>query len=110
LAGRRKIAATTGHVFVRPGGGGGGGGRRQGHCEAVGRGDFDAAYSCFFGPTYRGSTDEGRWIADEESQVITGSTVHSVEVGEVFGGAATADGPKIGVNRPRDRIAQGGSG
>jgi hypothetical protein len=42
------------------------------------------------GPTYRGTIDEGRWIADEEeSHGIIGSTVHSLEVEEVSGSAAT---------------------
>ena len=49
------------------------------------------AIPTYFNPTYRGTADEGRWVADEESQGITGSTVHSVEVGEVSGGAATAE-------------------
>jgi hypothetical protein len=44
------------------------------------------------GPAYRGTIDEGRWIADEEeSPAITGSTVHNLEVSEVFGSAAAAD-------------------
>ena len=44
------------------------------------------------GPTYRGTIDEGRWIADEEeSHAITGSTMHPLEVSEVSGSAATAD-------------------
>ena len=51
-----------------------------GRYEAIGRGDFDAA-QLHRGPTYRGTIDEGRWIADEESHAITGSTVHSLEVG-----------------------------
>jgi len=33
------------------------------------------------GPTYRGTIDEGRWIADEESYGITGSTHHPLFVG-----------------------------
>jgi len=42
------------------------------------------------GPTYRGTIDEGRWIADEEeSHGITGSTVHPLEVNEVSESAAT---------------------
>ena len=43
------------------------------------------------GPTYRGTIDEGKWIADEESHGITGSTVHSLEVSEVSVSAATAE-------------------
>jgi hypothetical protein len=43
-------------------------------------------------PTYRGTIDEGKWIADEESHHgITGSTVHSLEVGEVSAAAATSE-------------------
>ena len=48
--------------------------------------------SRYRGPTYRGTIDEGRWIADEEeSHGITGSTVHSLGVEEVSGSAATAE-------------------
>ena len=44
------------------------------------------------GPTHRGTIDEGKRIADdEESHGITGSTVHSLEAGEVSESAATAD-------------------
>ena len=43
------------------------------------------------GPTYRGTIDEGRWIADEESHGITGSAVHSLEVSEVSESLATAE-------------------
>ena len=43
------------------------------------------------GPTYRGTIDEGKWIADEESHGITGSTVHSLEVSAVSVSAATAE-------------------
>jgi hypothetical protein len=43
------------------------------------------------GPTYRGTADEGRRIADEESYGITGSIVHTLEVSEVSGAAATAE-------------------
>ena len=43
------------------------------------------------GPAYRGTIDEGRWIADEEPHGITGSAVHSLEVGEVSGAAATTE-------------------
>ncbi len=44
------------------------------------------------GPAYRGTIDEGRWITDEEeSHGITGSTVHSLEVSEASGSAATAE-------------------
>ena len=43
------------------------------------------------GPAYRGTIDEGKWIADEESHGITGSTLHSLEVSEVSVSAATAE-------------------
>ena len=43
------------------------------------------------GPAYRGTIDEGRWIADEESHGITGSTIYSLEVSEVSGTAAAAN-------------------
>ncbi len=43
------------------------------------------------GPAYRGTIDEGKWIADEESYGIIGSTVHSSKVSEASGTVATAD-------------------
>jgi hypothetical protein len=43
------------------------------------------------GPAYRGTIDEGKWIADEESYGIPGSTIHSLEASEVLGTAATAE-------------------
>jgi hypothetical protein len=61
-----------------------------GRYEAIGRGDFDAA-QLHRGPTYRGTIDEGRWIADEESHAITGSAMYSLEVSEVSESVATAD-------------------
>jgi hypothetical protein len=44
------------------------------------------------GPAYRGTIDEGKWIAaEEESHGIPGSRVHPLEVGEVSVSAATAE-------------------
>ena len=64
------------------------------------------------GPAYRGTIDEGRWIADEESRGITGSAVHSLEVGEVSGSAATAEvdvGFEDETGSPASRKVEGSS-
>jgi len=42
----------------------------------------EEAYS-YFGPSFRARTTEEEWVAEEETFGITGSTVNSVEVGEV---------------------------
>jgi methionine-rich copper-binding protein CopC len=61
-----------------------------GHYEAIGRGSFEEAYS-YFGPSFRARTSEEAWVAEEETFGITGSTINSVEVGEVSeDGTATA--------------------
>jgi serine/threonine-protein kinase len=61
----------------------------RGHYEAIGAGNFEAAYS-YFGPTMRSETDEARWIAGEESSQIQSITINSLEVKEVSGSTATA--------------------
>lgn len=61
----------------------------HGHYEAIGRQNFHAAYS-YFGPSFRSSTDERRWVAEEESYQITGATIHSVRVDTVSNNTATA--------------------
>src|SRR3712207_7341456 len=54
----------------------------RGHYEAIGRGDFEEAYS-YFGPTFRSQHDAASWIAGEESYEIQSSTIHSLTVEEV---------------------------
>jgi hypothetical protein len=61
----------------------------RGHYEAIGRGDFEEAYS-YFGPTMRSRQDEASWIASEQSYDIQSSTIHSLTVDEVLGTTATA--------------------
>jgi hypothetical protein len=61
----------------------------RGHYEAIGRGDFEEAYS-YFGPTMRSRQDEASWIASEESYQIQSSTIHSLTVEEVLGTTVTA--------------------
>jgi eukaryotic-like serine/threonine-protein kinase len=61
----------------------------RGHYEAIGRGDFEEAYS-YFGPTFRSQHDEASWIAGEQSFEIQSSTIHSFTVDEVLGTMATA--------------------
>jgi eukaryotic-like serine/threonine-protein kinase len=60
-----------------------------GHYEAIGVGNFEEAYS-YFGPTFRSRHDQASWIAGEQSYEIQGSTIHSLQVGEVLGATATA--------------------
>jgi hypothetical protein len=61
----------------------------RGHYEAIGRGDFEEAYS-YFGPTMRSRQDKASWIASEQSYDIQSSTIHSLTVDEVLGTTATA--------------------
>jgi hypothetical protein len=61
----------------------------RGHYEAIGAGNFEEAYS-YFGPTFRSQHDQAGWIASEQSYQIQNSTIHSLEVVEVLGIAATA--------------------
>jgi eukaryotic-like serine/threonine-protein kinase len=61
----------------------------RGHYEAIGRGDFEEAYS-YFGPTFRSQHDAASWIAGEQSYDIRSSTIHSLTVDEVLGTTATA--------------------
>jgi hypothetical protein len=61
----------------------------RGHYEAIGRGDFEEAYS-YFGPTMRSRQDEASWIAGEQSYEIQSSTIHSLTGGEVLGTTAAA--------------------
>lgn len=61
----------------------------RGHYEAIGSGDFHDAYS-YFGPTYRGSNPEDKWVSDEESFDIRSATIYSVDVTDVTGDTATA--------------------
>jgi eukaryotic-like serine/threonine-protein kinase len=61
----------------------------RGHYEAIGRGDFEGAYS-YFGPTFRSQHDAASWIAAEQSYDIQGSTIHSLTVDQVAGTTATA--------------------
>jgi hypothetical protein len=61
----------------------------RGHYEAIGRGDFEEAYS-YFGPTMRSRQDEASWIASEKSYQIQSSTIHSLTVDEMLGTTATA--------------------
>jgi PASTA domain len=61
----------------------------RGHYEAIGRGDFEEAYS-YFGPTMRSQYGEANWIAAEQSYEIQSSTIHSLTVEEVLGTTATA--------------------
>jgi hypothetical protein len=61
----------------------------RGHYEAIGRGDFEEAYS-YFGPTMRSRQDEANWIAGERSYEIQSSKIHSLTVDEVVGTTATA--------------------
>lgn len=60
------------------------------HYEAIGRGDFEEAYS-YFGPTFRSENSKESWISEEQSQGIQDSTINSVEVTEVSGDTATAE-------------------
>src|SRR5215207_3129301 len=60
-----------------------------GHYEAIGAENFEEAYS-YFGPTFRSRHDQASWIAGEQSYEIQGSTIHSLQVGEVLGTTATA--------------------
>lgn len=62
----------------------------RGHYEAIGDGDFVEAYS-YFGPTFRSANSEESWIDEEESQGITDSTVHSVEVTSISDSTAQAN-------------------
>jgi hypothetical protein len=59
------------------------------HYAAIGDRDFETAYS-YFGPTYRSTTDKERWIADEASHQVKGSTINTLEVTEVSEDTATA--------------------
>jgi tRNA A-37 threonylcarbamoyl transferase component Bud32 len=59
------------------------------HYEAIGRGDFEEAYS-YFGPTMRSQYSEASWISAEQSYEIQSSTIHSLTVDEVSGTMATA--------------------
>lgn len=52
------------------------------HYEAIGNNDFEEAYS-YFGSTFRSSNSEEDWVAQEEDQGITSSTVNSIDVGDV---------------------------
>jgi eukaryotic-like serine/threonine-protein kinase len=61
----------------------------RGHYEAIGRGDFEEAYS-YFGPTFRSQHDQASWISGERSYAIESSTIHSLTVEEVLGRTATA--------------------
>jgi hypothetical protein len=61
----------------------------QGHYEAIGRGDFEGAYS-YFGPTMRSQYGEASWISAEQSYEIRSSTIHSLTVDEVAETTATA--------------------
>jgi hypothetical protein len=61
----------------------------RGHYEAIGRGDFEEAYS-YFGPTMRSRQGEASWVASERSFEIQSSTIHSLAVDEVLGSTATA--------------------
>jgi hypothetical protein len=63
----------------------------RGHYEAIGRGDFEEAYS-YFGPTMRSRQDKANWIASEQYYEIQSSTIHSLTVDKVLGTtAATVD-------------------
>ncbi len=59
------------------------------HYTAIGANDFDRAYS-YFGPTFRSTNDKEGWIANEKTNRIAGSTIHSVKVNEVSGSTAIA--------------------
>ena len=61
----------------------------EGHYEAIGAGNFEAAYS-YFGPTYRNIKDKETWISDEKSYGIKSSKINSLEVNEISGDAASA--------------------
>jgi hypothetical protein len=61
----------------------------RGHYEAIGKDDFEEAYS-YFGPTFRSQHDAASWIAGEQSYDIRSSTIHSLTVDEVLGTTATA--------------------
>jgi hypothetical protein len=61
----------------------------QGHYEAIGRGDFEEAYS-YFGPTFRSQHDQASWISSEQSYQIESSTIHSLRVDQVLDTTATA--------------------
>jgi serine/threonine-protein kinase len=61
----------------------------RGHYEAIGRGNFEEAYS-YFGPTFRSQHDAASWIAGEQSYDIQDSTIHSLTVDQVIGTTATA--------------------
>ena len=60
-----------------------------GHYEAIGAGNFKAAYS-YFGPTFTSQHRQSRWISGEQSYEIRSSTIHSLTVEEVSGMTATA--------------------
>jgi len=59
------------------------------HYEAIGAGNFEAAYS-YFGPSFRSQHDQASWIEGEQSYRIQDSTINSLEVDEVLGTTATA--------------------
>lgn len=59
------------------------------HYEAIGAGNFEEAYS-YFGPTFRSRQDQASWVEAEQSYQIEDSTIHSVEVNELFETTATA--------------------
>jgi hypothetical protein len=61
----------------------------RGHYEAIGRGDFEEAYS-YFGPTMRSRQDEASWVASEQTYEIQSSTIQWLTVDEVLGSTATA--------------------
>jgi hypothetical protein len=59
------------------------------HYEAIGDNDFVAAYS-YFGSTFRSTNSEEDWVAQEEEQGITSSTINSIDVVEVSEDTAQA--------------------
>jgi len=59
------------------------------HYEAIGNNDFAAAYS-YFGSTFRSANSEEDWVAQEEEQGITSSTINSIDVVEVSEDTAQA--------------------
>jgi hypothetical protein len=61
----------------------------RGHYQAIGAGNFEAAYS-YFGPTFRSQHHRASWISSEQSYQIQSSTIHSLQDEEVSGTTATA--------------------
>jgi Domain of unknown function (DUF4878) len=62
----------------------------RGHYRAIGDRKFEEAY-CYFGPTQRDdSGGQEQWIAGQEPNLITSSSIDSLEVQDISGSTAAA--------------------